>query len=511
MASNNVARMATALLTVLCFLNFCEVHEVLITLGMGRVSMANFPATVSSYFDALNHLLASGKVTLERRPEKILKVTDAVMVTVIGALNMDEFTAAFDAACSLISASWPWLTTYNATDVERLHVVHRYRSHIVALRNVFFDFKIPGFVPSLGFCALLHEEAWLDSMQTTIADMHLDCVRCDLRLAKFILRKRRQDDDTDPTCKDQYDKLRMNQARFEGITASMIGKEGKAKEKLQLWLSLLTFRTLAPNSLPDDSRTLPFAYVEVGMSKLRCGTTDESGAFADFQLAINEVDKQRGVGADALKYMLPHVISALFITHYHHPVAQATSILDKLLSERGQLPDLIFDDMTSLETGIVLFAKGAVTYFRPPNTIPSAEVIKEALKFFRRAVTVLEQTHGHEAIWTLAATYRMAVCLFDLGRYEESIVHFDTLNHVYRAYTKEFREHDGSDILWQKARVLWKSGRALLALGDEAQELEAQQMLDEAVQMHWDISGTVADHESMTDASWDSKVFFLYR
>lgn len=72
-------------------------------------------------------------------------------------------------------------------------------------------------------------------------------------------------------------------------------------------------------------------------------------------------------------------------------------------------------------TGIVLFAKGVVTYFRAPNTIPNAEVVKDALKFFRRAVSVLEKTHGREAIWTLAATYRMAVCLFDLGEYEEAM------------------------------------------------------------------------------------------
>lgn len=62
-----------------------------------------------------------------------------------------------------------------------------------------------------------------------------------------------------------------------------------------------------------------------------------------------------------------------------------------------------------------------MTYFCAPNRIPHPEVIKEALKFFRRAVSVLEQTHGPEAIWTLAATYRMAVCLFDLGELEEAM------------------------------------------------------------------------------------------
>lgn len=90
-------------------------------------------------------------------------------------------------------------------------------------------------------------------------------------------------------------------------------------------------------------------------------------------------------------------------------------------------------------------------------------------------------------------------------------MHFDTLNRVYRAYTRGFTEHDGSDILWQKARALWKSGRALFALGNEDQELEAQQMLDEAVQIYWDVSGKATDEPSMTDSSWDAMVSFQYR
>lgn len=193
----------------------------------------------------------------------------------------------------------------------------------------------------------MFEMSRLDIMQTTVADMHLDCLHLDLHLASWILLER-QDDLTDPTCKDEYKKLRMNQARFEGIKASLIGKADEAKDKILSWLKQLTFRIIAPN-LPDDSRTLPFAYMEMGMSKLRCANPDESGASADFQLARNSVDRQKGVGENAFRYMLPHVIFALFITHYQRSVKLATSILDGLLSERGQLSDLIFEDMTSLE------------------------------------------------------------------------------------------------------------------------------------------------------------------
>lgn len=187
----------------------------------------------------------------------------------------------------------------------------------------------------------------LQIMQTTVADMHLDCVEFDLVLAHNILNKRK-DALTDPTRKVQYETLRMNQARFEGITASMIGKADEAKDKILRWLKLLGLQIISPN-LPDDSRTLPFAYLEIAMCKLRREDADESGAFTDFQLARNSVDRQMGVGVNSFKYMLPHVLFALFITHYQRSVRPAMSILDDLLSERGQLPDLIFDDMTSLE------------------------------------------------------------------------------------------------------------------------------------------------------------------
>lgn len=67
------------------------------------------------------------------------------------------------------------------------------------------------------------------------------------------------------------------------------------------------------------------------------------------RLATSILDGLLSMGANAFKYMLPHVTFALFITHYQRSVTLATSILDGLLSERGQLSDLIFDDMTSLE------------------------------------------------------------------------------------------------------------------------------------------------------------------
>lgn len=67
-------------------------------------------------------------------------------------------------------------------------------------------------------------------------------------------------------------------------------------------------------------------------------------------------------------------------------------------------------------TRVVLYAKGAMTYFSAPIGILKAELIKRAVFFLRRAVCVLKETQVDEAIWTLAATYRLAACLFDLGQ-----------------------------------------------------------------------------------------------
>lgn len=89
--------------------------------------------------------------------------------------------------------------------------------------------------------------------------------------------------------------------------------------------------------------------------------------------------------------------------------------------------------------------------------------------------------------------------------------HLDDLNRVYRGYTRPFVNHDGANILWMKARALWKSGMALKALGNPVLELEANDLIERAVAMYWDISGKPADGESMRDDSWDEMVFFASR
>lgn len=151
---------AATLLAVLCFLNGLEIHEEIILLGMGLIRrLVDFPKNHAQYRAALKHLIALNKVSLEKKPTRFLRITDTLKWAVIRGLNMDERIAAFNAAVCLLSHSWPWLTTFNATDVDRLHVVQKYRSHITALRNVCMGLEPGGFVPGLGFCALLHEEA----------------------------------------------------------------------------------------------------------------------------------------------------------------------------------------------------------------------------------------------------------------------------------------------------------------------------------------------------------------
>lgn len=285
----------------------------------------------------------------------------------------------------------------------------------------------------------MFETSSLGTMQNTVLDMHLDCAEYGLPLADRILLHHR-DAETDPARKDEYERLLMNQTRFVGITASMIGKAEKAASMMHLWMMRFLLDRILLRSRPEDKRTLAFAYVENGLCKLRQGDPDVSEADTNFELAIKSHGLKKGVGKDAFKFLFPQVVRALFLLHYRRFADLAVSAIDDLLSERGQRKGLIFDDLTSLEyvdqdwnkedesiltfidrTGVILFAKGAITYFSPPNELRDTNSVETALSFLKRAVYVLQKTHGREALWTLAATYRMAVCLFDLGRYDEAM------------------------------------------------------------------------------------------
>lgn len=109
--------------------------------------MADFPHDFPTYLAARNFLLALGKVSLQRRPEGILKVADTLKATVINSLNLDEYAAAFERAVSLLSESWPWHTTYNATDFEPIQIVRQYKS----LRHIAINLEPRGFVSAWMF------------------------------------------------------------------------------------------------------------------------------------------------------------------------------------------------------------------------------------------------------------------------------------------------------------------------------------------------------------------------
>lgn len=151
---------ATALLSVLCFLDNGYIQENLVAESLGPIGLADFPTNITDYVSALNLIISSGKATLETQGRRIIRVPDSVKASVIQALPMDERRFVFDAAVNLLSVGWPWVDTYNATDVERLQNVRQCRPHIVALRTICLDLEPAGFVPGMAFCALLHEEAW---------------------------------------------------------------------------------------------------------------------------------------------------------------------------------------------------------------------------------------------------------------------------------------------------------------------------------------------------------------
>lgn len=158
MDSEKVDREAAVLLKVMCFFNCEELHEELITgLDLGLV---DFPADHASYTAARKLLVDHGKIVFKTRPVRAILIKNTVKAAEIGGLNMRERCIALNAAVALLSRTWPWLTTYNATDVERLNTVRKYAPHIAAMRNHGLDLEPYGVMPGLSICALLHEEAW---------------------------------------------------------------------------------------------------------------------------------------------------------------------------------------------------------------------------------------------------------------------------------------------------------------------------------------------------------------
>lgn len=147
----------------------------------------------------------------------------------------------------------------------------------------------------------------------------------------------------DPILKDKYSKLLMNQARLQGIAASLLGQEQEAFGFLRMWVNTLRsrFNTLGER---EDERTLAFVYNETGMQEMRKTIDDSQRALQSFELARETVDRLKGPRELVFDFALPIVNEALMYAHHRNDFEKAERILTPLLGENCQI-----DDETSLE------------------------------------------------------------------------------------------------------------------------------------------------------------------
>ncbi|KAI3392941.1 hypothetical protein diail_4958 [Diaporthe ilicicola] len=511
-----LSKPATKLLSVLCFLDSGDVRQTLLFTGLKAIDDADMPRTLGAYNRARDELLAAGKIAVDTEQphhKVVVHVAPETRAETVAAMSMPDRTRAFNAAATLLSSSWPFLDTYNATEVRRLRHVRDNIRHVAALRDAALELEAGAYVPNIRFCALLHEEAWLETMQTTVQDMHLGSWARGLPLAARLLMYHKRNALASAEGKEEYCQLVMRQARFQGVTASMLGKTREALDSLRLWVEMLVQRT-GPDVgrvAAEDLRTLPFLYNEIGMHGMRTDPGDRDEAMESFAMALDAIEKERGPLDRVFNFLLPSVNYALMLAHNFGAVSHAEGMLSLILGEHsGRSVELRFDDTTSLETGIVIFAMATV------KALDGCTF--EAIEYCQRAVSVLEETHGKDAAFTLAALYRMAACLFKLGDYDEAMEALDRINRAYRDYGRTFDEAYGADMQLQKARALWKGGRTLKAIvggknhtKNESAEAEAQGMLDEAMKIRWDVTGLPNTEYVMDDEDWDVVVNFLYR
>jgi tetratricopeptide (TPR) repeat protein len=157
---------------------------------------------------------------------------------------------------------------------------------------------------------------------------------------------------------------------------------------------------------------------------------------------------------------------------------------------------------------------GTITYLLGKRPHATREHLEDAAETLSRAVSVLRRTYGPEALWTLAAKYRLGVCLYDLAEYEQAVSYLRSVVRAFRGYDFEiWHGHEGADIMWQKGRALWKCGRALLMTGREEAALEAVGFIWESSGIYFDVDVNGDDERApeMDDAMWDRKILPLYR
>ncbi|KAF2758785.1 hypothetical protein EJ05DRAFT_538089 [Pseudovirgaria hyperparasitica] len=471
---------AYALLRVLSVLDADKVPEEILTTGGPMLDLEHYPRTNIDYVEAREELIESSRIVHNVKPA-FVRIHRRVQYVVGCKMSIEELQAVYDAGVTLVTSVWPFANSSNLNQVDRLRKVQKYLPHLYRLRGLIEQqYTLAALQPHIGVSALFNEASWYFILQPTGYGM-LEAQRF-ARLSQQVLDRSTRE----PKDEKLSSKLLADSYRYQGISG-IHRDDPSAISNCTKWLEILVDR-IAKYGLEEDKRTLPIAYNEIGMALMRI--PDEAEAVKSWTMSCDAL--VANTPPDALVFPFPWVHRGIVAAQAGDADA-AEALVAPILAAREE--KLGIDDTTSIETGVILVFMGNIRLIQGRKA--------EAYEYHKRAVSILEVTCGENSVQASLGYYRLAVDQFDRGEFEAAA---DNLKKKIIVY---------GDSPWfepQRARLAWKRGRALLALGRDNDKEEADYLLEKAMEMRRELApGDDRDEQELVDEDWDRLVYYFWR
>ncbi|KAI9775352.1 MAG: hypothetical protein M1839_001268 [Geoglossum umbratile] len=427
-ALDQLGKGASLLLDVMSLIDPDRIQEDILTCGASEVSVDGYPAESSDYLQARAELTKSSLITRNKN-QCVIRLHRLTQDGVRAKMGQEHLHQIFDAAVTLISAVWPFVTIDWRHSTSRWEKCEALVPHVLRLKNFYSSFILPKeiFKAGIKFAKLLNDVGWY-YYERSIPE------NCEpfFQLAQLVCES--QDEDAVDLLSDVF--------YSRGADASEVNEPVRCMEYTsRFWKLRLKHAETSPKGRKD---------IRLGMSYNQMGVAYMMAR--DYESAVGVLEQAFEVYASVenstpIMATLPAAnmgLACWFLGRYD----EAYKALINILRERERVFGV--NDSESFKTGRVLHALG--------NVRASQGRLKDSFDYHQRALLQYRSTIGDNHHRTADVCYKVAGHYMRFGKLEDAK---KLLGQALKVFSSR------SHYKHENARTGHLMGRLMALMGDE--------------------------------------------
>lgn len=137
------------------------IPEEILKSALGQVDLPDYPISEAAYLDAREELIKSSLITCTHNPDSdTINILEMIQEVVREKMTIQRLRDAINAALVLLSVVWPFTSSYNLNERDRMPKIEKYFPYLKYFDIIIKEKTAKSLQLDIRICALLNEASW---------------------------------------------------------------------------------------------------------------------------------------------------------------------------------------------------------------------------------------------------------------------------------------------------------------------------------------------------------------